>query len=136
MKATVRASRASRAVLATAACHTCLCESLRLRVLSVLLATMSTIVLPFTTLAKEQSAGDEFGPSPFPQAEPADLGIRIPAGEPQPGGDRRVTVLDGDAPVVAKVHVEVGDAFIVLLPRPSTTPPAQAGRSLKSKIWK
>ena len=78
--------------------------------------TLCSIIGPSTGLPQEQSADDASGPTTFPQCQPEDLGIRIPAGEPKPGGDRRVTVLDGDAPVVAKVHVEVGDALVVLLP--------------------
>lgn len=55
---------------------------------------------------------------PFPQANPEDLGLVLPRNaEPKPGGDRRALVrnLAGET-VVARVHVEVGDRFVMLMP--------------------
>ncbi|MCA9212750.1 MAG: DUF1570 domain-containing protein, partial [Planctomycetales bacterium] len=64
----------------------------------------------------------------FPQASAEDLGLRLPANVPSlPGNDRHVIVpaeiageelratIAGDH-IVGKVHIEVGDLFVVLLP--------------------
>jgi hypothetical protein len=56
--------------------------------------------------------------SPSPTAvDPAVFGLQIPAGPVRAGGGRRVTTTDeAGKPIVAKVHVEVGDYQIVMLP--------------------
>lgn len=53
----------------------------------------------------------------FAQALPEDLGLRLPVGAVQSGSDRRVIAndLNGDA-VVGKVHAQVEDHLVVLLP--------------------
>ncbi len=55
---------------------------------------------------------------PFPQAAPEDLGLILPQGvPPKPGNDRRALVRNlAGGTVVGKVHVEVGDRFVMLLP--------------------
>jgi hypothetical protein len=54
---------------------------------------------------------------PAPQATPEELGLRLPAAPPLPGGDRRVVVgHDDDSPTVARVYLEVGDHFVLLMP--------------------
>ena len=57
------------------------------------------------------------GQEPGPRADPRDMGLMLPRGTPQPGRDRRVLVQtdDGQA-VVAKVALEIGDRFVVILP--------------------
>ena len=57
------------------------------------------------------------GQQPGPKADPRDMGLILPRGIPQPGLDRRVVVRtdDGEA-VVAKVYLEIGDRFVLLLP--------------------
>ncbi len=48
---------------------------------------------------------------------PRVFGFDIPAAAPIPGGDRRVkTISESGDEVVAKVHVEVGNYFVVLMP--------------------
>lgn len=54
---------------------------------------------------------------PAPQAEPEDFGLLLPQARPVAGGGRRVLVHDGtEQLVVGKVHVEVGDRLVVMLP--------------------
>lgn len=56
--------------------------------------------------------------TPVQQRDPQEYGLRLRDGEVKPGGDRRVVVqVDGEPePVVAKVHVEVDDQLVVMLP--------------------
>jgi hypothetical protein len=52
-----------------------------------------------------------------PQADPSDFGLTVPDASPKPAGNRRVLVKGADDEmVVGKVLVEVGDAFVVILP--------------------
>jgi len=84
----------------------------------------ASIAAPGPLTAQEEDAA-----VPFPQAGPEDFGLLLPDAEPQPAADRRVLVQDtaGQA-VVGKVHVEVGDRFVVLLPngRLISVPAAEA----------
>ena len=51
------------------------------------------------------------------QRDPSELGLIIPDGTPIPGGGRHVLVLgDNDEMIVARVHFEVADRLIVMLP--------------------
>lgn len=51
------------------------------------------------------------------RADPADLGLRIPVGETKPGAGRNVQIkTDDDELVVAKVHCEIADHYIVIQP--------------------
>ena len=51
------------------------------------------------------------------RADPADLGLRIPVGETKPGAGRNVQIkTDDDELVVAKVHCEISDHYIVIQP--------------------
>ena len=52
----------------------------------------------------------------FPQAQTEDLGFQLPQGDPLPANDRRALVEENNEIVVAKVLVEVGGYFVVLLP--------------------
>lgn len=57
------------------------------------------------------------GAVPVIRADPEELGLKVPVGDPLPGDDRRVQVkTDDDALVVAKVLVEIADSFVVILP--------------------
>ncbi len=57
------------------------------------------------------------GEPAMPQATPEELGLLLPDAPPVPGGDRHVIVAgDGDEPTVARVYLEVGNYFVVLLP--------------------
>lgn len=75
-----------------------------------------TLVVP--TVAAAQRSDDDGTTSPFVQAKPEDLGLAIPSGEPIAAAGRRVKVPgpDGSTLVVAKVHVEVADRFLVVMP--------------------
>src|SRR5688500_1084392 len=53
---------------------------------------------------------------PAPKADPADFGLLLPKAEPKPAADRRVLVPGSGEPVVGKVHVEVGDRLVVMMP--------------------
>lgn len=54
---------------------------------------------------------------PAPQADPQDFGLMVPDAPPKPGNDRLVLVKSPtNQLVVAKVLVEVGDHFVVILP--------------------
>jgi hypothetical protein len=67
-----------------------------------------------TAFAQE---GESPQPEAYPQARPEDLGLDIPDGDPVAGAGRRVLVKDlQENLVVGRVHVEIDDRFIVLLP--------------------
>ena len=67
--------------------------------------------------AVAQDMNDDGDDATFAHAHPEDLGLQIPVGEPIAGGGRRVTVsADDGAIVVAKLHVEIGDRYIVIMP--------------------
>ena len=54
---------------------------------------------------------------PFPKADRQDLGLIIPRGESKPGGDRTAVVRTEDGQtVVARIYLEIGNRFLVLLP--------------------
>ena len=74
-----------------------------------LVASMLAALLLWTQTAEAQQ--------PAPKADPSDFGLVLPDAPPKPGGDRRVLVKDqDDQVVVGRVHVEVGDRLLVLLP--------------------
>jgi hypothetical protein len=65
------------------------------------------------------SAGGWFAPAALAQDRSARTdpsALLIPNAPPRPGGDRRVCIQVGEAEIVAKVYVEVGDRFVVLAP--------------------
>jgi hypothetical protein len=56
-------------------------------------------------------------PLPAPKADPADFGLILGEGEIKPADGRRVLVPGGGSePVVGKVHIEIGDRLVVMLP--------------------
>lgn len=69
------------------------------------------------------------GGAPVLRADPSELGLKLPDGEPLPGGERRVLVKNDDGEVVVgRVVVEVGDRFAVIMPdgRISAVPQSEA----------
>lgn len=68
--------------------------------------------------------------TPFPQATPEELGLRLPNAAPVVSQDERVIVTHDGQLIVAKVHVDVGsyrvllmpDGRLVSMPRSETTP--------------
>ena len=57
------------------------------------------------------------GQATGPKADPRDMGLVLPRATPQPGRDRRALVqTDEGQAVVARVYLEIGDRFVVLLP--------------------
>ncbi|MCE9607444.1 MAG: DUF1570 domain-containing protein [Planctomycetia bacterium] len=66
---------------------------------------------------KTTPAAADDGTVPVLRADPSELGLKIPDAEPIAGAGRRVLVKsDDDELVVAKVQVEVGSSFVVILP--------------------
>ena len=69
-------------------------------------------------------AGGSLWAQPAPMAKPEDLGLRIPAGQPAlEVQDRCVVVpadlaggVESDSPAVAKVYLEIGSHYIVIMP--------------------
>lgn len=69
------------------------------------------------------------GGAPVLRADPSELGLKLPDGDPLPGGERRVLVKNDDGElVVGRVVVEVGDRFAVIMPdgRISAVPQLEA----------
>ncbi len=63
------------------------------------------------------AANTSGGAAPVLRADPSELGLKLPDGEPKPGGDRRVLVKsDENEVVVARVAVEIGDRLAVIMP--------------------
>ena len=87
---------------------------LSMAVLSLLVITAWLCVCEAELLAQT----DAFTPPAIlPQAQPEDLGLQIPDGDPIPGSGRRVLLKDSrEKLVVGRVHVEIGDRFLVMLP--------------------
>ncbi|MCA9147750.1 MAG: hypothetical protein KDA92_00560, partial [Planctomycetales bacterium] len=76
----------------------------------------SVLLLSAVCRAPGQGSGDESLPLPY--ATPAELGMALPDAPSSPGGDRRVVLATDESaePVVARVYLQVGDHFVVLLP--------------------
>lgn len=102
-------------------------RALRLVMGLILAATLTASTLENETLA--QSPASALSGPPVLRADPSELGLRIPKGDKKPGAGRRVQVkTDDDELVVAKVHVEISDHYIVILPdgRISVVPASEA----------
>lgn len=87
-------------------------------VMGIVLGLASFCAAPILAQTTTQPTGAtaNSGP-PVLRADPSELGLALPKGEPKPGGDRRILVRsDDDEVVVAKVLVEVGDHFAALMP--------------------
>jgi hypothetical protein len=81
-------------------------------VLSAATERLAKAQAPRPAIATETDSGP-----PVLRADPAELGLKLPDGDPLAGGERRVLVKsDDDELVVAKVVVEVGDALAVIMP--------------------
>ncbi|MDP7017512.1 MAG: DUF1570 domain-containing protein [Pirellulaceae bacterium] len=73
----------------------------------------------------------------FPKASAEDLGLRLPNAPPKPAAGRRViTAKSIGEPVVAKVVLEVGDRFAVLLPNGRLIDVAQGDAPLTERPFK
>lgn len=69
--------------------------------------------------ALDAAASTCCGQAAAPSAQPVDprpFGLDLPAGIVKSAAGRRVLVEEADEPVVARVHVEIGDHLMVLLP--------------------
>ncbi len=65
----------------------------------------------------QQTSPDGDAPVPVLQLDPAEMGIILGDGTVSPADGRRVLVKGSDGtPIVANVHLEVGERFVVLLP--------------------
>lgn len=80
---------------------------------SMRLLTATLVVACCSPLAAQRRSPQQI---PLLRADPAELGLDIPDGDPQPAADRRVLIDYDDEIVVGKVVVEVGGKFLVLLP--------------------
>lgn len=67
--------------------------------------------------ATKATAGSDDGTVPVIKADPSELGLNLPTGDPVAADGRRVMVKsDDNEVVVGKVQVEVGDSFVVIMP--------------------
>jgi hypothetical protein len=74
-------------------------------------------LLAVVALVLGRGMPDALGQEFAPQADPADFNLILPDVPPVPGGGRRALVRDAAGElVVAKVHVELADRFVVILP--------------------
>lgn len=90
-----------------------------LRAAAVVLLSLGSANLALAQTSTRATAGNssDDGTVPVIRADPSELGLKLPTGEPVAADGRRVMVKsDDNEVVVGKVQVEIGDSFVVIMP--------------------